>query len=105
MCIGYSQKPKEDIEPPGNIHNYRGLLAAIEVDGIKPRSSERAYSGFTLFKLLLRIFLNYISNAIPKVPHNLPPHFPSHLFPIFWPWSSSILGHIKIVCPKGLSFQ
>jgi hypothetical protein len=37
---------------------------------------------------LLRIFLNYISNAIPKVPHNLPPtpllthsHFLALAFP------------------------
>jgi hypothetical protein len=28
---------------------------------------------------LLRIFLNYISNAIPKVPHTLPPTpLPTH---------------------------
>jgi hypothetical protein len=35
---------------------------------------------------LLRIFLNYISNAIPKVPHTLPPpHSPTHPFPLFGP--------------------
>jgi hypothetical protein len=53
---------------------------------------------------LLRIFLNYISNAIPKVPHT-PPHFPTHPFPFFWPWRSPVLGHIKFVCPMGLTFQ
>jgi hypothetical protein len=41
---------------------------------------------FFFFKyFLLHIFLNYISNAIPKVPHTLPPHFPTHPFPFFGP--------------------
>jgi hypothetical protein len=59
---------------------------------------------FSLF--LLRIFLNYISNAIPKVPHTLPPptSLPTHSH-LFWPWRSPVLGHIKFVCPMGLSFQ
>jgi hypothetical protein len=31
------------------------------------------------FIFLIRIFLNYISNASPKVPHALPPtHLPTH---------------------------
>jgi hypothetical protein len=60
---------------------------------------------FTLFFLLLRIFLNYISNAIPKVPHTLPhTSLPTHSH-FFWPWHSPVLGHIKFVCPMGLSFQ
>jgi hypothetical protein len=54
---------------------------------------------------LLRIFLNYISNAIPKVPHTLPPTAPTHPFSIFWPCHSPVLGDIKFVCPMGLSFQ
>ena len=33
----------------------------------------------------LGIFLIYISNAIPKVPHTLPPHCPTHPFPLFDP--------------------
>jgi hypothetical protein len=53
---------------------------------------------------LLRIFLNYISNAIPTVPHTLPP-LPYPPIPIFWPWHSPVLGNIKFVCPMGLSFQ
>jgi hypothetical protein len=36
---------------------------------------------FSFFLFLLRIFLNYISNAIPKVSHTLPPHSPTHPFP------------------------
>jgi hypothetical protein len=41
--------------------------------------------GNTFF--LLRIFLNYISNAIPKVPYTLPPppHSPTHPLPLFGP--------------------
>jgi hypothetical protein len=40
---------------------------------------------------LLHIFLNYISNAIPKVPHTLPPtslpthsHFFGPGVPLYW---------------------
>jgi hypothetical protein len=41
---------------------------------------------FFLFIYLLRIFLNYIANAIPKVPHTLPPpHSPTHPSPFFGP--------------------
>jgi hypothetical protein len=25
--------------------------------------------------------------------------------PIFWPWRSPVLGHIKFACPMGISFQ
>jgi hypothetical protein len=54
---------------------------------------------------LLHIFLNYISNAIPKVPHTLPPtSLPTHSH-FFWPWRSAVLGHIQFACPMGLSFQ
>jgi hypothetical protein len=50
----------------------------------------------SLFSVFLKyffisIFLNYISNAIPKVPHTLPPHFPRPipifcLFSVFMPF-------------------
>jgi hypothetical protein len=35
--------------------------------------------------ILFGIFLIYISNAIPKVPHNLPPNSPTHPLPLFVP--------------------
>jgi hypothetical protein len=59
-----------------------------------------------LLIFLLHIFLNYISNAIPKVPHTLPPptSLPTHSH-FFWPWRSPVLGHIQFECPMGLSFQ
>jgi hypothetical protein len=65
-------------------------------------------SFFFNFIFLLHIFLNYISNAIPKVPHTLPPptSLPTHShFFFFWPWRSPVLGHIQFACPMGLSFQ
>ena len=34
---------------------------------------------------LLSIFLIYISDAIPKVPHTLPPPHPTHPLPLFGP--------------------
>jgi hypothetical protein len=40
-----------------------------------------------------------------KPPIPSPPHFPTHPFPFFWPWRSPVLGHIKFVCPMGLSLQ
>jgi hypothetical protein len=60
---------------------------------------------FSFLFYLLGIFLLYISNAIPKVPHTHPPPIPYPLTPPFWPWRSPVLGHIKFASPKGLSLQ
>jgi hypothetical protein len=62
------------------------------------------YLLFYCFIVLLGIFFIYISNAIPKVSHTLPP-LPYPPTPTFWPWRSPVLGHIKFACPMGLSFQ
>jgi hypothetical protein len=70
---------------------------------------------FYFFKnILLHIFLNYISNAISKVPHTLPPtslpthsHFFGPGIPLYWgiyslrvQWASlssdGLLGHLLI---------
>jgi hypothetical protein len=61
---------------------------------------------FTLFLIFFKlgIFLVYIFNAIPKVPHTHPP-IPYPLTPPFWPWRSPVLGHIKFASPMGLSLQ
>jgi hypothetical protein len=54
---------------------------------------------------LLGIFLIYISNAIPKVPHTLTPPTPlpthSHFLALVFPCT----GHINFASPVGLSFQ
>jgi hypothetical protein len=60
---------------------------------------------FFLDFFLLCIFLNYISNAIPKVSHTLPHPLPYPPIPIFWPWHSPVLEHIKFACPVGLSLS
>jgi hypothetical protein len=53
------------------------------------------------FKIfLLGIFLIYISNTIPKVPHT-PPPLPYPLTPTSRPWHSPILRHIKFASPMG----
>jgi hypothetical protein len=62
------------------------------------------------FNFLLGIFLIYISNAIPKVPHTHSPPLPYPPTPPFWPWHSPVLGHIKFASPcslylKQYSFQ
>jgi hypothetical protein len=51
------------------------------------------FSSFFLI-FLLHIFLNYISNAIPKVPHTLPP-LPYPLIPIFFFLNSSWLVQLS----------
>jgi hypothetical protein len=60
---------------------------------------------FLFFKIfLLGIFLIYISNAIPKVPHTLlPTPLPtySHVLALVFPCT----GHIKFASPMGLCFQ
>jgi hypothetical protein len=62
-------------------HSLHGSLVDIQI----------SFLTFLFLKyFLLHIFLNYISNAIPKVPHTLPPHFPTHPFPFFWPWRPRI---------------
>jgi hypothetical protein len=38
-------------------------------------------------------------SPIPSLPLPYPP------IPIFWPWRSPVLGHIKFASPMGLSFQ
>jgi hypothetical protein len=65
------------------------------------------FLNYILFIIIfyLGIFLIYISNAIPKVPHTLPPPFPYPPTPTFWPWCSPVLGHIEFASPMGLSFQ
>ena len=51
---------------------------------------------------LLGIFFIYISNAIPKVPHTLPPPLPYPPTPASWPWRSPVLRHIKFARPRAI---
>jgi hypothetical protein len=61
---------------------------------------------FLFFNFLLGILFIYISNAIPKVPHTLPPHtLPYTPTPTFWLWRSPVQRHIKFARPRGLSSQ
>jgi hypothetical protein len=91
--------------------------------GFEPRTSACAASTFILYAIsqspgssfiyfylflifLLGIFLFYISNAIPKDTHTLPPpHSPTHPLPLFGPGVPLYWGHMKFACPMGLSFQ
>jgi hypothetical protein len=55
-------------------------------------------------------FFYYIFSSItfPMLSQNSPIPSPPPPYPpisTFWPWRSPILGHIKFVCPMGLSFQ
>jgi hypothetical protein len=57
---------------------------------------------FLFFKL--GIYFIYISNAIPKVPHTLPP-LPYPPTPTSWPCHFPVLRQIKFARPMGLSFH
>ena len=67
-----------------------------------------------LFDFFLNLFLFFITyfpqlhfQCYPKSPPYPPPpptSLPTHSH-FFWPWHSPVLGHIKFVCPMGLSFQ
>jgi hypothetical protein len=59
---------------------------------------------FFLFKyFLLRIFLNYISNAIPKVPHTLPTTpLPTHSY--FLALAFPCTGAYKVCVSNGPLF-
>jgi hypothetical protein len=48
-------------------------------------------TSFLYIYFLLGIFLIYISNAIPKVPHTLPPHSSTHPLPLFGPDRKKLL--------------
>jgi hypothetical protein len=56
-------------------------------------------------------FLNYYhvfsSITFPMLSQKFPtpPPLPYPPIPIFWPWRSPVLGHIKFASPMGLSFQ
>jgi hypothetical protein len=59
------------------MNNHYSVFNTFKV----PIREKGAQNGFLFFKIffLLRIFLNYISNALPKVPHTLPPtSLPTH---------------------------
>jgi hypothetical protein len=73
--------------------------------GLKKLSRMKPTQSFFLIYFLLGIFLVYIFNAIPKVPHTHPPPTPYPPTPPFWPWGSPVLGHMKFASPMGLSLQ
>jgi hypothetical protein len=55
-------------------------------------------------------FIRYLANLhfqcyTKSPPYPPTPYFPTHPLPLFWPWRSPVLGHIKFVCPMGLSFK
>jgi hypothetical protein len=58
------------------------ISCSLETEEKKQMGSHVEF--FFFFVFLLGIFLIYISNAIPKVPHT-PPHCPTHPLPLFGP--------------------
>jgi hypothetical protein len=79
--------------------------------------NKRKLESWSLFQLVVclllfffYIFYYYVFSSITfrmlsqKSPILSPP-LPYPPIPIFWPWRSPVLGHIKFACPVGLSFQ
>jgi hypothetical protein len=63
-----------------------------------------------LFFFFFHIFYYYVFSSITfrMLSQKYPIPFPSLPYPpipIFWPWHSPVLGHIKFASPMGLSFQ
>ena len=56
------------------------------------------------FFFLIRYFPHLHFQCYPKSPPYPPPYSPTHPFPIL-AMMFPVLGHIKFVCPMGLSFQ
>jgi hypothetical protein len=61
------------------------------------------YNSVSFFFKLGNYFV-YISNAIPKVPYQLPYPLPHTPTPTSWPWHSPVQRQMKFVRPMGLSF-
>jgi hypothetical protein len=59
---------------------------------------------FFFFNFFITYFPQLHFQCYPKSPP-YPPHSLIHPFPLFWPWRSPVLRHIKFACPMGLSFQ
>nr|BAE38238.1 unnamed protein product [Mus musculus] len=75
-------------------------VASHPCPGSQPRCCEAFEVPVPIFFFifnLLRIFLNYISNAIPKVSHTLPPPpLPSPPIPIFLALAFPCTGAYKV---------
>jgi hypothetical protein len=59
--------------------------------------------------VFLHFFITYFPQlnfqCYPQSPPHPPRHSPPPHIPIFWPWRSPVLGHIKFAWPMGLSFH
>jgi hypothetical protein len=85
------------------------LHAEVRFSSLPPLSFLQTFGNFiadqnNIAILLLGIFLIYISDAIPKVPHTLcPTPLPTHSH--FLALHSPVLKHIKLARRMGLSFH
>ena len=70
---------------------------------VKETSTNRNFFFFLIFFIMYFPQLHF--QCYPKSPPYPPLQFPTHPFPIFWPWRSPVLGHIKFASQMGLSFQ
>jgi hypothetical protein len=91
--------------------SLRRLEATISYDGSlrwRPILDRSLYYFLSFF---FKIFFYYVFSSITfpmlsqKSPIPSPPPLPYPPISIFWPWRSTVLGHIKFASPMGLSFQ
>jgi hypothetical protein len=96
---------------PCNLSRILSLVAGIQcwylsqVLGLSGQGSRYLFF-FPFFFFFITYFSQLHFQCYPKSPpHPPPPPLPYPPIPIFWPWRSPVLGHIKFACPMGLSFQ
>jgi hypothetical protein len=81
-----------------------GFSIVLIYMNISDNSSNLSFYYFFNF-FLIRCFLHLHFQCYPKSPPYIPPTIPYPPTPTSWPWCSSVLRHIKIARPMGLSFQ
>jgi hypothetical protein len=88
----------------GNNNNNNNIFTYLDLDSI---STLLFFVVFIFLFYFFNIFYYYVFSSITfrmlsqKSPIPSPP-LPYPPIPIFWPWHSPVLGHIKFVCPMGL---
>jgi hypothetical protein len=83
-------------------HTYKILSANFQKLNYQKKIMKKMFR-LLFFSFLLHIFLNYISNAISKVPHTLPP-LPYPPIPIFQGKTFPCTGAYKVCVSNGPLF-
>jgi hypothetical protein len=82
------------------------LSPVLTITRLRTDSETWLFLFFFLYNLFyIRYLFHLHFQCYPKIPPHAPPPTPHPPTPTSWPWCSPVLGHIKFVCPMGLSFH